>query len=172
MSSGLLGSQRAGSWLLGNNQVACVSGVPIVWPLISPSRWPLLCVTCSCRPAAHLHVSQHLTFLRRAGTWWGGSGCCSWPSIFSPSSWSMGFPDGSVVQKNQYNAGDSGSISASRRSLGGGNGNALQYSCLKHPMDRGSWRATVHGVAKSWTWLSTQHNSWYSRHVSSLGTLN
>ena len=31
----------------------------------------------------------------------------------------------------------------------GGHGNALQYSCLKNPMHRGAWRATVHGVAKS-----------------------
>ena len=35
-----------------------------------------------------------------------------------------------------------------------GNGNSLQYSCLKNPMDRGAWWATVHGVIKSWTeWL-------------------
>ena len=31
------------------------------------------------------------------------------------------------------------------------NGNPLQYSCLDNPMDRGAWRATVHGVMKSWT---------------------
>ena len=36
------------------------------------------------------------------------------------------------------------------RSLGGGNGNPLQYSCLGKPMDRGAWWATVHGVTKSW----------------------
>ena len=35
------------------------------------------------------------------------------------------------------------------------NGNPLQYSCLENPMDRGTWWAAVHGVAKSWTWLST-----------------
>ena len=39
-------------------------------------------------------------------------------------------------------------------SPGGGNGNPMQYSCLENPMDRGAWQATVHGVAKSWTWLS------------------
>ena len=33
----------------------------------------------------------------------------------------------------------------------------LQYSCLEDPMDRGAWQATVHGVAKSWTWLSHFH---------------
>ena len=35
----------------------------------------------------------------------------------------------------------------------GGNGTPLQYSCLENPMDGGAWWATVHGVAKSWTWL-------------------
>ena len=34
---------------------------------------------------------------------------------------------------------------------GEGNGNPLQYSCLENPMDRGAWRATVHGVTRSWT---------------------
>ena len=48
-----------------------------------------------------------------------------------------------------------GSIPGSGRSPGGGHGNPLQYSCLENPMDRGAWRATVHGVAKSWTRLST-----------------
>ena len=41
-----------------------------------------------------------------------------------------------------------GSIPGSERSPGEGNGNPLQYSCLKNPMDRGAWQATVHGVAK------------------------
>ena len=39
------------------------------------------------------------------------------------------------------------------RSLGGGHGNPLQYSCLENPMDRGAWRATVHRLAKSQTRL-------------------
>ena len=38
--------------------------------------------------------------------------------------------------------------------IGEGNGNPLQYSRLEGPMDGGAWWATVHGVAKSWTWLS------------------
>ena len=37
---------------------------------------------------------------------------------------------------------------------GEGNGSPLQYSCLENTMDRGAWRATVHKVTKSWTWLS------------------
>ena len=39
-------------------------------------------------------------------------------------------------------------------SLGEGNGNPLQYSCLENPMDGGAWWATVHGIAKSQTRLS------------------
>ena len=48
---------------------------------------------------------------------------------------------------------DEGSIPGPERSPGGGNP-PLQYSCLKNPMDRGAWQATVHGVAKSRTLLS------------------
>ena len=46
-------------------------------------------------------------------------------------------------------AGDEGSVSGLGRSPGGGNGNPLQYSCLKNRTDRGAWWAAVHGVAKS-----------------------
>ena len=49
---------------------------------------------------------------------------------------------------------DSGLIPGSGRSPGEGNGSSLQYSCLENPKDRGAWRATVHGVIKSWTQLS------------------
>ena len=47
-----------------------------------------------------------------------------------------------------------GSIPGSGRFPGGGNDNPLQYSYLESPMDRGAWWATVHGVAKSGTWLN------------------
>ena len=64
-----------------------------------------------------------------------------------------GFPDGSVVKNPHANAGDAdvSSIPGSGRSPGEGNGNPLQYSCLENPMDRGAWKATVHGVLKSQT---------------------
>ena len=52
------------------------------------------------------------------------------------------------------NEGDAGSIPGSGISLGEGNDHPLQYSCLETLMDRGAWWATVHGVAKSQTWLS------------------
>ena len=48
---------------------------------------------------------------------------------------------------------DMGSIPGSGRSLGGGNGNPLQYSCLENPMVRGVWWATVHRIAQSQTGL-------------------
>ena len=46
---------------------------------------------------------------------------------------------------------DAGSIPGSGRSPGGGHGNLLQYSHLKNLMDRGTWQAMIHRVAKSWT---------------------
>ena len=69
----------------------------------------------------------------------------------------MGFPGGLVIKNPPANARevrDTGLIPVLGRSPGGGNGNPLQYSCLGNPMDIGSWWATVHGVMKSWTWLS------------------
>ena len=49
---------------------------------------------------------------------------------------------------------ETGSVPGSGRFPGEGNGSSLQYSCLETLMDRGAWRATVHGVAKSRTRLS------------------
>ena len=62
-----------------------------------------------------------------------------------------GLPGGSDSKESASNAGDLGSIPGSGRSPGEENGNALQYSSLENPMDRGTWWATVHGVAKSQT---------------------
>ena len=54
----------------------------------------------------------------------------------------------------ERDGGDMGSIPGWGRFPGEGHGNLLQYSCLENPRDREAWRATVHGVAKSWTRLS------------------
>ena len=69
------------------------------------------------------------------------------------------FPPSSVSEEASHNAGDLGLIPGSGRFPGEGNGNSLQYSCLEHPMDRGAWRATVHGVAESQTRLIDQTSS-------------
>ena len=65
----------------------------------------------------------------------------------------MGFPRSSVGKESALNAGDPGLIPGSGSSPGEGNSNPLQCSCLENPIDRGAWRATVHGVAR------VRHNS-------------
>ena len=59
-----------------------------------------------------------------------------------------GFPGSSVVKNPPGSAGEVGSIPVLGRSLGGVNGNPLQYSWLGNPMGKGAWRATVHAVAR------------------------
>ena len=61
------------------------------------------------------------------------------------------FSCGSDGKESAYNAGDPGLINGLGRSLEEGRGYPLQNSYLENSMDRGSWQATVHGVAKSWT---------------------
>ena len=59
-----------------------------------------------------------------------------------------------VVKNLPPSAGDTRDLSlipGLGRSLGEGNGNLLQYSCLENPMDREAWWATVHEITKSWT---------------------
>ena len=58
-------------------------------------------------------------------------------------------------QESTCNARDTGLIPASGRSPGGGNDNPLEYSCLENPMNNGAWWATVHGVTKRQTRVST-----------------
>ena len=66
-----------------------------------------------------------------------------------------------MVKNLPANAGDlreEGLIPRSGRSPEEGHGNPLQYPCLKNPMARGAWRATVHRVTKSrtgWKQFST-----------------
>ena len=72
----------------------------------------------------------------------------------------QGFLGCSRDKESACNAGDTrdmGLIPRSGRFRGGGNGSPLQYSCLENPMDRGAWRATVHGAVQSQTQLSDKH---------------
>ena len=69
-----------------------------------------------------------------------------------------GLPQWLSSKESTYNAGaagDVGSIPLLGRSLGGRNGNPLQYSCLENPMDRGAWQVMVHRVAASDTMEAT-----------------
>ena len=62
---------------------------------------------------------------------------------------SGGFPSGSDGKESAYNAGDPSLIPGSGRSLGEWHGHPSQYFCLENSMERGTWWATVHGVAES-----------------------
>ena len=63
----------------------------------------------------------------------------------------MGLPCSSDGKESACNAEDPGSIPGLERASREGNGNPFQYSYLENPMDRGAWKGTVHGVAKSRT---------------------
>ena len=95
---------------------------PRVWWLVLAQLGPLLPQLSCC----FIHVTLPPCFKGPAVTT-GASGC------------------------NEGDARDEGSIPGWGRSPGGGLGNPLQYSCLENPMERGAWRATVHGVTKSQT---------------------
>jgi len=88
----------------------------------------------------------------------------SWPTetmrkyVFS---FILDFPGRSAGKESACNAGDLSSIPGSGKTPGEGKGYPLQYSCLENFMDRGLWQATVHGVAKSRTWLSDFHFTFF-----------
>ena len=98
------------------------------------------------------HWSLHLPFT-----------CCE-RYFYSTFHTQFGFPGGASGQEPAASPGDGrdgGLIPGWGRSPGVGNGNPLQYSCLGNSTDRGDWRATVHGVAKSQTWLRWL-STWFS----------
>ena len=83
----------------------------------------------------------------------------------------LGFPGGMVVKSPPADAGgarDTGSIPGLEKSLGVGNSNPLQNSCLKNSMDRGNWQATVHGIAKSRTQLRVHRHTHTHTHTHTL----
>ena len=63
----------------------------------------------------------------------------------------MAFPGGSDGKESVCSAVEPGSFPRLGRSSGEGNGNPLQYSCLKNCMDRGAQQATVYRVTKTQT---------------------
>ena len=121
----------------------------------------ILCDPIDCSP---LGSSAHGVFKTRLWEWvaisytrgssWPRDGICI-SCISCIGRWILcSFPSGSDGKESACNVGDPGSISGLGRSPGEGNGNPLQYSCLENPMNERAWRATVHGVTKSWTRLS------------------
>ena len=94
---------------------------------------------------------EHLSHLRSPLGSWAGSGI--WGGRGGIRGTVGHIPSGSESEESACNSGDPGPIPGSGRSPGGGHGNPFQYSCLENRMDRGAWRATVHGVTNSQTWL-------------------
>ena len=107
--------------------------------------------------------------------WVFGNHCstlCLYELVYTSAA--LGFPGGLAVKNlpaSAGGAGDPGSILGSGRSLGEGNGNPLQNSCLKNSMDRGAWRVKVHGITKNWTWPSIQHIHTHTVWVTSFNQL-
>ena len=99
----------------------------------------------------------------------------SWPDGFFAQSlptvpFSQSESGGSDSKESAYKVGDLGLIPGLGRFPGEENGHPLQYSSLGNPMDRGAWQATVHGVAKNQTRLSTHtHLRSYSYDISEDG---
>ena len=77
------------------------------------------------------------------------------------------FPGSSVVKNMPANAEGMSSMPRLGRSLGEGNGNPLQYSCLEISVKRGAWKAINHGVTKESTQLSDQKSQFtaFHRHI-------
>ena len=83
----------------------------------------------------------------------------------------LGFPGCSDDKESACKAWVPGLIPGLGRSPGEGNANPHQYSCLENSMDRGTWWATFHGVAKSQTQLMTStHKTIASRPITSWQT--
>ena len=77
--------------------------------------------------------------------------------LCSYSSWSTQYHSPTVIPR------DNGLIPRLGRFPGEGNGNPLQYPCLENAMDRGTWRAAVHGVTKESN--TTGHFTLHSIHI-------
>ena len=98
-------------------------------------------VTRSCLLAFNLYVAHSFSHLASI----------SYLFIFYLSIVDFGFSWWFSSKESTFNAGHKGSNPGSGRFPAEGNGNPLQHLCLKNPIDRGAWWATVHGAAKSQT---------------------
>ena len=126
---------------------AAVHGVTKSWTWPSELNWILFCL----KKEGNYNICRNTGEpSRRDFKWTKASHTKTNNTWFS----FKGFPGGTEAKASARSAGDPGLIPGLGRSPGEGNGNPLQYSCLKNPMDRGAWWATVHGVAKSRTRLS------------------
>ena len=99
-----------------------------------------ICDRCSHVTGRQYHGTSQRTWLALA-----------YYPTFNYSYNNMGFPGGSEGKESACSVRDPGSLTGLGKSPGEGNAYPLQYSCLENSMDRGAWRATNHGLAKSQT---------------------
>ena len=108
--------------------------------------------------SSHLHYSVEMGFftVRLLSVTYA---CVLW--VFTRNTWCVtaSMASGKESAFSAGNTGDLDLIPGLGGSPGVGNGNPLQYSCLGNAMDRGARWATVHWVAKSWTWFRLTSNS-------------
>ena len=126
---------------------------PLLWPHETRSAFPIHLWPCHFLLKSLWRSFSASTPLRNwAGLIFGAGRPLHWQAFTSTPALPWG-PSSKESARNAGDTGDKGSIPGSGRSAAGGYGNPFRYSCLENPMGRGAWRATVHGVAKSRTWL-------------------
>ena len=136
------------------------------WPCSTLQSSPLQSILWVHTKICHTFLSVwHKTgdpnfLMEREGlcVWWG----CGWwdyeGHVFHLRLYVPLITGGTLVKNLLADAGDlrdTGLIPGLERYPGEGNGSPFRYSCLENSIDRGAWWATIHGVAKSRTWLST-----------------
>ena len=108
---------------------------------------------CSEGRTVFTHHSSRASVRGHFGWWSFGIHHCHWLTrglltLASLVCVSWGFPGGSDRKGSAGSAGDPGSVPGSGRAPGEGNDYPLQYSCLENSVDRGAWRAAVHGLTE------------------------
>ena len=144
------------------------------WRPLTCGHIPPVCASVSSGPLPCLFLTNFSLLTRNQAPYTGAHAALTRPPLYlwlqrlyfqgrSPSHVPGGrvfwghlspFPDGSVGKKVPANAGEASLIPESGRSPREGNGNPLQHSCKRNPMDRRAWWAAVHGVAKNQTRFS------------------
>ena len=154
-----INKKSCGGWRYYSDVVQCSSEFLIPGNSLGPPEWgwaeqtsflpfhpnycQIILISLICRGSEWFYLKSRFKCLRN-------------PLRMLHMQW-LDFPGGTSGKESPASAGDgrdTSLIPESGRSAGGGNGNPLHSSCLGNPMGRETWRATVHGVAKSWTRLS------------------
>ena len=108
-------------------------------------------IILKCCAAVHVVTNSRMWL----GNWLMYSEMCGRHCLIYTAEWaSQEVPVVKNLPADAGATGSTGSVPRSGRHPAGGNGNPLQYSCLENSKDRGTWCATVLGIAKSQTWLS------------------